>query len=65
MLPKLNRFGRLLGIAVEVCDITEDRRLEDEYHLRIPVILGTDGSVMAEGPISNWEAFRVVLSSRR
>jgi hypothetical protein len=32
-----------------VQDIAENPVLEDEYHLRIPVLLAADGRVVAEG----------------
>ena len=50
---------------METVDITTDRDLEAEYHLRIPVVLNQHGDVVAEGVIGIKESVRAVLGTFR
>lgn len=54
-------MSRLLGFAVETRDITADPVLEEEFHLRIPVLLDDAGSVIAEGSLTMWVVMRALL----
>ncbi len=54
-LPRVRLVCRLLGRRLEVVDITRQRELESEYHLRIPVLRNQSGEVLAEGSI-DWRA---------
>ena len=53
------------GLRVVEIDIDADDRLLAEYGLRIPVILGPDGQVLAEGPITEGRALRRALRPLR
>lgn len=64
-LPKVRRTARWLRCHVETVDITTDRDLEAEYHLRIPVVLNQHGHVVAEGVIGSKESVRAVLGTFR
>jgi thiol-disulfide isomerase/thioredoxin len=61
--PHVERASRFLPIDLRLVDITTDRELEDEYHLRIPVLLDTSGRVIAEGRLSRWQAYLAVARS--
>ena len=41
----------MAGVTLEVLDIETDDALLSEYGMRIPVVLGPDGEVLAEGLI--------------
>ncbi len=60
---KLSTVASLLRVEVEVVDIRNDVDLEDEYHLRIPVILDADGVVRVEGEIGWRQAIKAILSA--
>ncbi len=60
-LPKVQLASRWLGKRLEVVDITTEPELEEEYHLRIPVVLDGSGAVRAEGRINRRQAFVAVL----
>ena len=62
---KLSTVASLLRVEVEVVDIRDDVELEDEFHLRIPVVLGADGAVKAEGEIGWRDIIRSAVSARR
>ena len=62
--PKVARIARLLRCQLEFRDITKDPPLEDEFHLRIPVLLDEAGSVIAEGALTGWGTLRALLRSR-
>ena len=62
-LRRLVRLAPLFRVSVEVVEITSDRELEDEYHLRIPVILGRDGDVLAEGELGLLSVIRALVSA--
>jgi hypothetical protein len=64
-LPKVQRTARWLRCHVEVVDITTDRDLESEYHLRIPVVLNRHGDVVAEGVIGSKESMMAMLGALR
>lgn len=61
-LPRARRVCRWLRRDVVVSDVSTDRALEDEYHLRIPVVLDQRGRVVAEGTITTarlvWAVWR-------
>ncbi len=60
----VERVVRRAGIALEEVDIETDDRLVRDYGLRIPVVLGPDGTVLAEGRIEE-SAMRQTLSALR
>lgn len=62
-LPRVRRVCRWLRRDLAVRDITEDRMLEDEYHLRIPVLLDGNGRVVAEGMMTMGRLLRGVWRS--
>ncbi len=62
-LPRVRLVARLLGRRLEVVDITDDPRLESEFHLRIPVLRNERGDVLAEGQIDWRRAYRALRSS--
>lgn len=63
-MPHLVRATRWLRVQLTVTDITRHPHLEAEYHLRIPVLLGDDGRVLAEGVIGAAAAWKAVLQGR-
>jgi hypothetical protein len=62
-LIRVRRVCSWLGRTVMVREITEDRVLENEYHLRIPVLLDEQGRVLAEGTMATRELLRAVWRS--
>lgn len=52
----VERVVRRAGLALEEVDIETDDRLVGAYGLRIPVVLGPDGTVLAEGRIDDGTA---------
>ena len=57
-LPLVRREARRAGFEVQVVDIEDDDALLSEYVLRIPVLVGPDGAVIAEGAIADRRALR-------
>lgn len=55
--------ARWLRRDLVVTDIKSDDRLEAEFHLRIPVLLDSNGEVAAEGPMSRLDALAAVWRS--
>ena len=49
--PNVEWAARRSGLSVEVIDIDEDDKLKELYDLRVPVVLGPDDSVLAEGRV--------------
>lgn len=45
------RAARRAGLAVEVIDVDGDPDLLESFGDRVPVVLASDGSVLAEGHI--------------
>ena len=62
---QLLRAARLRRIVVTTVDIDDDAVLQEEYGGRVPVVLGADGRVLAEGPLTKKDARRAVASARR
>ena len=62
-LVRVRQVVRWLPLDVEVIDIAAVPELEDEYHLRIPVLLDRRGDVVAEGEISLVGVVRACLSA--
>jgi hypothetical protein len=63
LLPRIRRVCRWLRRDVVVRDLTSDRSLEDEYHLRIPVVLDAHGRVLAEGTMNTRRLIRAIWRS--
>ena len=55
-LPLVKSAARWLGVELIVVDIAHEPSLEAEYHMRIPVLLSRDGTVLAEGQIDRRRA---------
>lgn len=53
--------AKRLGVELIITDISTDPELEDEFHLRIPVILDRRGRVLAEGQINRRDAVVAAL----
>ena len=60
-LPLVRRTARLLGVELIVVNISEDPHLEAVYHLRIPVLLSRNGTVLAESRIDRRRAITSAL----
>lgn len=58
---RLERLLRWLPIDLVTSDISDDKALEAEYHLRIPVVLDRNGRVLAEGQIGGLRALGAAL----
>lgn len=54
--PLVVAAGRRWGLSVEEVDIESDSALLRDYGLRIPVVLGPEGAVIAEGEITDGRA---------
>jgi hypothetical protein len=63
-MPRLERAARWLHLELVSIDISEHPTLEDEYHLRIPVVLGSGNRVLAEGQIGMAAAWRAAVRAR-
>ena len=61
----VERVGRRLRVGVRTVNLEDDDDLIRLYSLRIPVVLGPDGSLLAEGVIDERELRRTVRRSRR
>ena len=61
-LAKVTSVVRWLPIEVAVVDITSDPGLEEEFHMRVPVLLDRHDQVVAEGEIGLGGAARACLS---
>ncbi|MDF1595501.1 MAG: glutaredoxin family protein [Acidimicrobiia bacterium] len=62
--PVILRVAVIARAEVSVRDVTTDDELFDRYEHRIPVVLGPDGRVLAEGQISFWALLGSVLRAR-
>ena len=60
-LPVVVGAARGLGVELVVVDIADKPDLENEYHLRIPVLLSRDHKVLAEGRITRGQALLSAL----
>ena len=60
-LPLVRREARRAGVELQVVDIDDDDGLVGEYGLRIPVLLGPDDAVLAEGAIEDRRSLRRAL----
>ena len=63
--PIISRVALIARADVSLRDVNEDDELFDRFEHRIPVVLGPDGAVLAEGQIGFWGLLRAVLSARR
>lgn len=65
--PVVRAVATRLGAGLEVVDMDSDDALIRHYYLRVPVVLGPDGEVLAEGVIDRRALRRRVrgLSWRR
>lgn len=63
--PLIFSEAERLGIAVEEIDIDQDEDLLVNYGLRIPVVLGPEDRVLAEGAIDEPKALRRALRRAR
>lgn len=57
-LPVVREAARRAGLEVKTVDVESDDALVAEYGLRIPVVLGPDGTVLWEGPLEDPRALR-------
>ena len=57
--------SRVLRIAVESVDVDRDPELLELYGARVPVLLSRGGSILAEGRLTRWGAWRAVSRARR
>lgn len=62
--PLIMRWAARLSASVDRISIEDDPALEDLYFARIPVVLGPDGSVLAEGAISSRSLGLAMLKAR-
>jgi len=62
--PVISRVAVIARAKVNLRDLTNDDELFDRYEHRIPVVLGPDGRVLAEGQISFWALLGAVLKAR-
>ena len=61
----VERVGRRLRVGVRTVNLEDDDDLIRLYSLRIPVVLGPDGSLLAEGVIDERELRRTVRRRKR
>ena len=61
VLPIMERATKRLGVALIAADIRDEPELTDNYNMRIPVGLNRRGNVLAEGRISQWQAYGAAL----
>jgi thiol-disulfide isomerase/thioredoxin len=62
--PIISRVASIARADVILRDVNEDDELFDRFEHRIPVVLGPDGAVLAEGQIGFWGLLRAVLTAR-
>lgn len=63
--PIVGTVAGSLGVDLEVVDMDSDDQLVRLYSLRIPVVLGPDGTVLAEGNIDRRALRKALKSARR
>ena len=61
----VRRTARWSGASVEVVDLDSDDELIRLYSLRIPVVLGPLGDVVAEGRIEAGQLRHAIRAARR
>ena len=59
--PLLTSVAQGLGASVEEVDIDSSPALTRDYGLRIPVVLGPDNEVLAEGEVRDRRVLRSAL----
>jgi hypothetical protein len=64
-LPLVEKAVLRVGMTMDVVDVEADQRLLREYGLRIPVVLGPDGYVLAEGKIVDGRRLTAALRRSR
>jgi hypothetical protein len=50
-LALVGMYARREGVSVELVDVDSDRRLTEQFGDRVPVVLDSAGTVLAEGRI--------------
>lgn len=63
--PVVRQAARWAGASIELVDVDSDDDLIRLYSLRIPVVLGPQGDVVAEGRIDAAALRRAIRASRR
>ena len=63
--PVVQAVARRYGVRLEVVDMDSDDEMVRLYGLRVPVVLGPDGAVLAEGIIEGRELRRAVATATR
>ena len=61
VLPTVQRATKRLGVELIEIDIRDEPELTDQYNMRIPVVLSRRGKVLAEGRISQLQAYGAAL----
>lgn len=61
----MRSVARRLRVGLERVEMDSDDELVALYSLRIPVVLGPDGEVLAEGNIERGSLRRAVRAARR
>lgn len=61
----VERTGRRLRVGVSTVNLDDNDDLIRLYSLRIPVVLGPDGSLLAEGIIDERELRRAIRRSKK
>ncbi len=62
--PRVRRAAILIGMAVQTVNIDDQPDLAVDYGLRIPVVEGSNGEVLAEGQFSTWRLWSAILRRR-
>ena len=62
--PRVRRATLLNGLALQEVNIDDHPELAVDYGLRIPVVAGSDGRVLAEGDIRTWRLWIRILKTR-
>jgi hypothetical protein len=61
VLPIVERATKRLGVELVQVDIRNEPELTDNYNMRIPVVLDRRGRVLAEGQITQLQAYGAAL----
>lgn len=59
--PVLEKVAKSMNVAIDEVDIDSDDRLVKLYGLRVPVVLGAHGRVLAEGVIDDRKLLKDAL----
>ena len=62
--PIISRVAFIARADVSLRDVSHDDELFDRFEHRIPVVLGPDGTVLAEGQITFWTLLKAVFRAR-